>query len=113
MLSGRHGVHRDAGQGTALARAEDVQQIAAVFVLPSDPTGGAGPRVLLHGGYQCVVERWMSSKVPVPAAQTTCGAGWKDLAIGDRQFWMSQRPDFVAEAVRVWGGPRLARSHFT
>ena len=42
-----------------------------------------------------------------------CGAGWKDLAIADRQLWMSQRPAFVAEAVRIWGGQRLAGLHGT
>ena len=40
-----------------------------------------------------------------------CGTGWKDLAGAKRQVWMSQRQEFVAEAVRIWSGPRLARPH--
>ena len=40
-----------------------------------------------------------------------CGTGWKDLTGTNRQVWMSQRQEFVAEAVRILGGPRLARSH--
>ena len=39
-----------------------------------------------------------------------CGAGWKDLANADHQLWMGQRAAFVAEAVRIWGGPRLVGS---
>ena len=39
-----------------------------------------------------------------------CGAGWKDLANADRHLWMGQRPAFVAEAVHIWGGPRLVGS---
>ena len=65
---GTHGVHRDAGQGTALAGAEDVQQDAAVLVLPSDPTGATDPRVLLHGGCLCAVGRWLLVSVVEGAA---------------------------------------------
>ena len=39
------------------------------------------------------------------------GTGWKDLAGANRQVCMIQWQEFVAEAVRFWGGPRLARSH--
>ena len=41
-----------------------------------------------------------------------CGDEWKDLANVDHQLWLGQRPAFVAEAVRIWGGPRLVCSVF-